>query len=90
MTIFEKIKSKDIDEFVDWIDEYFNFDSAPYWKWWDGNYCSKCKAVIQTNDEGRESEYAYCEVHGNCQFFKDACDIPNNKQTIKMWLESEC
>lgn len=89
MTVFEKIKSKNIDELVDWIDEHFHFDSAPYWKWWDENYCSKCKAIVQTDDEGHETKFAYCEVHDNCKFFKDMDNIPDVKQTIKMWLESE-
>lgn len=92
MTIFEEIKSKNIDKMTDWIDEHFDFDNAPYWRFWDENYCSKCKPInIEiTNYFGYEiGEYAYCEVNGNCKFFKDMEKIPNSKQIIKMWLESE-
>lgn len=86
MTIFENFINRDIDELVDYLDEHFAFDAAPWWKWWDENYCSKCEAVIDFNDQG---ECGYCEVYGNCRFFKDMKEIPNDKQIIKMWLESE-
>lgn len=86
MTVFDMIQNKNIDELADWINEYFAFDSAPYWDWWDEKYCKKCEAIIATDDE---AEFAYCEVYNNCRFFKDMNDIPDHKQIIKMWLESE-
>lgn len=86
MIVFDMIKNKNIDELVDWIDEHFAFDSAPYWYWWDKNYCSKCETIASLDDEG---EFAYCEVHNNCRFFKDMDKIPDTKQIIKMWLLSE-
>lgn len=90
MTVFDSIKNKNIDELVDWIDEHFDFDNAPYWRWWDENYCKKCEPIeTGTNVFGYPLEHAYCEVYGNCKFFKDMKEIPNSKQTIKMWLESE-
>ena len=90
MTVFDSIKNKNIDELVDWIDKYIDFDTAPYWKFWDKNYCSKCEPLIASNDEYNKMEFAYCEVNNNCRYFKDMEEIPNRKQTIKMWLESEC
>ncbi len=89
MTVFDSIKNKNIDELVDWIDKYFTFDTAPYWTWWNENYCNKCEAVVFTDDEDYEIDYAYCEHGGNCRFFKEMKDVPDIKQTIKMWLESE-
>ena len=86
MTIFENFINRDIDKFVDYLDEHFTFDDAPWWKWWDKNYCNKCEAVIEFNDH---SQCGYCEVYGNCRFFKDMKEIPDSKQIIKMWLESE-
>lgn len=88
MTVLEKIKSKNIDELVDWIDEYFAFDSAPYWEYWDEKYCKNCEAVVSEDDN--KMEFAYCEVHDNCKYFKDMDKIPDSKQIIKMWLLSEC
>lgn len=89
MTIFENFINRDIDALVDYLDEHFTFDNAPWWKWWDENYCSKCIAEIAVDDEGNKRDYGYCELHGNCRFFKDMKEIPDNKQIIKMWLESD-
>lgn len=87
MTVLENFKAKNIDELVDWIDEYFAFDTAPYWTWYDENYCNKCESIVTDDDK---IECAYCEVHDNCRFFKDMDNIPDSKQIIKMWLLSEC
>ena len=90
MTVFENLKAKNIDELVDWLYEYCDFDSAPWWKWWDENYCSKCESVISRISEiGRDVEFAWCELHDKCRFFSEMDDIPDTKQIIKMWLESE-
>ena len=86
MTVFDNIKSKNIDELVEWIDEHFYFDDAPYWKWWDEHYCKKC---IDEKSEDNSSEFAWCELNGKCKFFKEMDNIPDNKDIIKMWLESE-
>lgn len=90
MTVFDNIKNKNIDEFAEWLDEHCNFDDAPWWEWWDGNYCNKCEPIeIENNAFGYTLDYAYCEISGNCKFFKDMKEIPNSKQIIKMWLKSE-
>lgn len=90
MTVFDSIKNKNIDELAEWIDEHCNFDDALHWKYWDENYCNKCEPITAgTNVLGYPLKYAPCEISGNCKFFKDAKDIPNSKQIIKMWLESE-
>lgn len=89
MTVFENIAIKNIDEFAEWLNEFCDFDSAPWWKWYDENYCKICEAIVDTDDEGNEKEYAYCELYGNCRFFKDMMGIPDNKHIIKMWLESK-
>ncbi len=89
MTVFESIKNKNIDEFVDFIEENFSFDNAPYWKWWDDKYCKKCDEVVYLDEEDNEYIMAYCELYGNCKFFKDMKEIPDSKHVIKMWLESK-
>lgn len=85
MNKFDEIKSKNIDELVDWIDENFAFDSAPYMYWYDDKYCKKCEPV-EISDS---NECAWCELNGKCKFFQDMSEIPSPKQTIKMWLKSE-
>lgn len=90
MTVFENIKSKNIDELVEWLDKYCNFESAPYMDWWDKNYCSKCEPeVVEDPDVGGEICDMYCELHDKCKYFEDMDDIPSVKECIKMWLESE-
>lgn len=91
MTVFNSIKNKNIDEFAEWLDENCSSDYAPWWKYWDENYCNKCEPIESTtkNYFGYTVEYAYCELNNNCRFFKDRENIPDNKQIIKMWLESE-
>ena len=90
MTRFESIKSKNIDEFVDWIDKHFALDSAPYMYWFDKKYCNHCQPE-EVYDVDRDSydDYGYCEVCGKCRFFKDSNEVPTTKQIIKMWLETE-
>jgi hypothetical protein len=90
MTVFDDINSKDIDEFVYWLDEVGMHDCSLWVKWWDDNYCNKCKPeVVDDPETGGQFCNAYCELHGNCKYFKDLDDIPSIKQIIKMWLESE-
>lgn len=92
MTVFDSIKNKNIDELAEWLEKYCNdFDSAvPWWKYWDENYCNKCEPITAgTNVFGYPQKYAYCEIGGYCKFFKDIKGIPDSKQVIKMWLESE-
>lgn len=85
VTVFEDLKSKNIDEFAEWFEENCLHDGDPCIRWFDKTYCKNCKAVTKDGQE-----YAYCELNGNCKYFKDMNEVPNNKQTIKLWLESKC
>lgn len=90
MKKIDEIKCKNIDEFVDWIDENFAFDTAPYMYWFDNNYCKWCQEEkVYDVDCDREVEYAWCEVTGRCKFFQEMDEVPNTKQIIKMWLETK-
>lgn len=84
MKRFDFLKSKNIDELVDWLDEYCMVGDCPWDKYFDDNYCSKCDAV-----EHEGHEYAWCELNKKCKFFEDMSDIPDYKQIIRLWLESE-
>lgn len=86
MNVFESIKSKSIDELTEWLDKYCVFGNAPWIEYWDKTYCNKCDAVYY---DGDRNEYAWCELNNRCKFFQDMSSIPNDKQIIKMWLESE-
>lgn len=90
MTVFDNIKNKNIDEFAEWLDKCGVFEDSPWHKYWNENYCHKCEPEIgRILGTDRDTEFAWCELHNKCKFFKDMEDIPDNKQIIKMWLESE-
>jgi len=95
MTVFEKLKTKDIDELAEWLDKNCYFDNSPWVRYWDKNYCKNCESISGNGFcLGMEHfcgwhEFAYCEVHGNCRYFQDMEDVPDCKMIIKLWLESE-
>ena len=90
MRVIDEFKLKTIDEFIDWLDEYCIFDSAPWVQWFDENYCNKCPFIKgKYEDSDRELEFAWCELHDKCKFFPDMNGIVDSKYMIKMWLESE-
>ena len=86
MVVFELFKSKNIEELTEWLDEYCMSDFSPWTNWFDVNYCKKCDGIFY-NGDGKD--YAWCELNSGCKYFPDMNDIPDNKQIIKMWLESE-
>lgn len=96
MTKFDNFKSKNIDELVEWLDKYGAFDNSPWMLWFDKNYCRNCPpedSLIPDSQEEQEywhhCECAWCELHDKCKFFPEMDEVPDNKQVIKMWLESE-
>ena len=93
---YDKIKSMNINELSKWLDKYGQFDSSPWMEWWNETYCSKCTSETgYITDFGGEyewqtpCEFAWCELHDKCRYFEDLEDVPDNKEIIKMWLESE-
>lgn len=89
MTMFENLKSMDIDELVEWFEENCLHNDDPCIRWFDETYCKNCEPIINNNEMGYKMEYAYCELNGKCRYFKDMDTMPDNKQTIKLWLESQ-
>ena len=67
MTVFEKIKSMNIDEFAKWYQENCIHDDDPSLDWWNYMYCSQC-----------EPEYIYSEYFKNEDFL-----ITNYKHGFK-------
>lgn len=89
-TVFDKFRSMNIDELAEWIDEHGEFDGSPWMSWFDQQYCKNCEYIMCKYEDGeREFPFSYCELNGNCKFFPDLDDVPDNKMIIKMWLESE-
>ena len=90
MKVFNVIKNKNIDELSEWLDKYCLSDNAPWYLWFDKNYCSKCDTVTEySNELNGKCEFSWCELYDKCKYFPNLNDIPCNKQLIKLWLESE-
>ena len=90
MTVFEKIKSMNIDEFAEWFDEHCSHETDPCITWWNKTYCDKCEGVFgYWEDLNAELEFCWCEIKGKCKFFQDMDHIPVAIEMIKLWLESE-
>lgn len=92
MTKFDSIKSKNIDELAEWLDKYAGFDDAPWTTWFDMKYCKDCEPEIARKENTNYynvASFGWCELHGKCKYFQELEDTPDNKQVIKMWLESE-
>ena len=91
MTVFEKIKSMNIDEFAEWYDKHCTHDDDPCITWWNDTYCNNCELVIE-DVEGYyyPLEFSWCEIHGKCRFFQDLDKTPDTLHMTRLWLESEC
>lgn len=91
MTIYEMFKNKTVDELAEWFDEHCMFDNSPWILWWDENYCKKCETEFcYVESVEKELEFAWCELNNDrCRFFQNMDEMPDNKQIIKMWLNSD-
>ena len=105
MTNLQKIKDMSLDELADWLDDNVYVEDAPWMKWWDEQYCSKCESVechfMAAQEKlgittllGDTIECAYCELADEngvrkCRFFQDLDHVPDHLEIIKMWLEEE-
>lgn len=90
MTVFEDIHSKNLNELVDWLDKHGAYSESPWERWFEKNYCKKCKPVVGTVSYLHgEHEFAWCELNHKCMYFQEMNKVPNRKQTIRLWLESE-
>lgn len=95
MSNLNKLQTMNIDELVEWLDANGHHD-AIWRKWFEKTYCEKCESETVYIDEHEgehiwktECECAYCEVHDKCRFFQEMDDVPDSKETIKLWLEAE-
>ena len=90
MTVFEKIKAMNIDEFAEWFNKYCSHDVDLCINWWNDTYCSNCEPEIaKYMNSNRDAEFAWCELHDKCRFFPNMDKAPNALQMTKLWLESE-
>ena len=84
MTVFEDLKSMNIDELAEWFEANCVHDDDPCIRWWNDTYCQRCDAVVKDGQE-----YAYCELYDKCRYFQAMGYMPTTKQQIKLWLKGE-
>lgn len=90
MNNFERLRSMSVEELVTWLDANGMWDNSPWSLWFDQKYCKNCEDIMyKLPDDCREFPCAYCEIYYNCRFFQDKEDVPDSKEIVKMWLESE-
>lgn len=90
MTKFEQIKPDTIDKMVEFLDKYGAFDGSPWMLWFDRAYCRNCDDIMCRYEGGtREFGCAFCELNDYCKYFPEYGEKLENKQIIKLWLESE-
>ena len=85
MTNFEKLKSMNEEEMSEFLDSIISVDDNPWIDWFNKKYCENCE-TIEVNHYAHIN-CSYCEVNGNCKYFQDKDDIPNNKEMIELWLK---
>jgi hypothetical protein len=91
-TNFEKLKSMSAEELAEWLNTNGMWDNSPWYLWWDRKYCQNCEDVREEYEaDGRYAIMcrAWCEIYDKCRFFPDHDDVPDCKEIVKMWLESE-
>ena len=80
----------DIDQLVEWLDDRADDEELIWLVWFSKKYCDNCeRGVVYDEYYGRERGCVYCETHNNCCFFPDMQKVPDHKEIIKLWLESE-
>ena len=86
-TNYSTIITKDIDAFAEWLANIGAFEDSPWLKWYDENFCKKCKPVVCKYEDSifdQTFEASECEFEdGKCPFgVYDWTD----KDIIKAWL----
>lgn len=91
MTKFDRFKDMNMNEFAEWLDKNGQFDGSPWMKWFDENYCKKCEPIMcRYPDSKVEFPCSWCELNDHkCKFFLELTTAPDNKEIIKMWLNTE-
>lgn len=89
-TMFDYIHNMNNKELARWLNMYGLFDNSPWIQWFDKKYCSKCEAeLVYLPSSDRQAECSYCELYGQCRFFLEMNESPDNEQVVEMWLKSE-
>lgn len=91
MNKYERLRSMTIDDMAGYLDACWSHDDDPSMEWWNKKYCNNCEPVYKYAEcFNREVDFAWCEVNGGqCKYFPELDGLPDNRQIMKMWLESD-
>ena len=100
MTNFEKLKSMSLEELAKWLDKNGIIDNSPWFEDFNSKYCANCESVMCKYEDAEKTlgfkpfydddvECTYCEIYGKCRYFEDRDEVPDGKEMVKLWLESE-
>ena len=100
MTNFKYLQSRTLEDFAVWLNNYGQFDGAPWTQWFNDTFCEKCEAIELKYEDSKQKlgitpfydetlECGYCECNDHCRFFPNIKGIPSNKDVIEMWLKEE-
>lgn len=91
MNNYERIRAMTIDDLAEYLSDKWSHYDDPSMEWWNDNHCSKCESVsVYVEHLGRNLDFAWCELNDNkCKFYLELDGLPNSKEVMKMWLESE-
>ena len=92
MTNFEQLQSMSQNELAKWLDKHLHFEDAPHMIWFGKKYCDKCDRIEFRIEHGYgtyKQTFAYCEREHKCRFFPDMNEVPDNLETLKLWLNTE-
>ena len=90
MTNFENLQQMSVEQLAQWLDKNGQLDAALWTVWFDQKYCKNCESIIcRYENSVYEFLCAWCELNDGCKFFPEMNKVPDNKEVIKLWLESE-
>lgn len=79
----EWLRSLSVNELAQVISEFSDRDMLPWVEHFNNSYCNGCPGEFVNGQE-----FAYCERHGNCRYFKSQDDIPSDMTMAAMWLHA--
>ena len=101
MNNFESLKSMSVEDLAAWLDQNGIIDNSPWFEDFNKKYCVNCEPIICKYEDAEkalgfkpmfeddEIECAYCEIYNKCRYFEDRDEVPDGKEMVRLWLESE-
>ena len=101
MNNFEKLKAMSVEDLAAWLDKNGIIDNSPWLEDFNNKYCANCESIMCKYEDIKGSigfqpyfsergiECAYCEIYKKCRYFEDMDEVPDGKEMVRLWLNSE-